>query len=132
MSVAVADAMTAAGIWDLTAIDTIIIDVQNIQARSRLAGVIIEVENDFDRYSSARLVGIGRINEMPFHSYWQIAQLAQNLGMRTFLSDTVGRIKGMCYNEDKKPYGVEIADINLIYRETPDDDMVLRNFDMAG
>jgi len=81
---------------------------------------------------SHAFVGIGRINEIAFHSYWRIAQLAQGLGMRTSLSNTVGRIKGMCYNEDKKPYGLEIADINLIYRGTPDDNMLWRSFDVAG
>ncbi|KAK5937474.1 hypothetical protein PMZ80_010092 [Knufia obscura] len=121
MAVAVEDAILAAGIHDLTTIGTILIDVQNINALSRLIGAIIEASATYDRQGRLQLLGIGRINEMPFYTYWRIAQLAQELGMRSFLEEMLGRIKGMFYKEDKKRYRVDNGDINLIYKNIPDD-----------
>ncbi|KAK5099077.1 hypothetical protein LTR70_001227 [Exophiala xenobiotica] len=100
MSVAIEDAVVASGIWDYSTIDRIIVDVQNLNALSRLVGAIIECNIAFDSRGNVRLVGIGRITDMPFHSYWRIAQLAQQLGI---------------------PYRVQVGDLNLIYRHIPDD-----------
>lgn len=58
---------------------------------------------------------------MPLYSYWRAAQLAQQLGIRAILPEMTGRIRGMLYRGDSKPYQVQVGDLNLIYRNIADD-----------
>jgi len=121
VSVAISDAIYAAG-TAIDSIDSITIDVKNIQALSRLTGAIIEATTEHDRQGNFKLVGLGRINEMPFCSYWRNAQLAQDMGIRAHLLEMVGRIKAMFYKEDQKPYSVQKGDVNLMYRHVLNDE----------
>lgn len=121
MSVAISDAIDLANTY-IENIDTIIIDVKNMKALSRLTSAIIEATTEYDWKSNYRLVGLGRVDELPFYSYWRNAQLAQEMGIRGILLEMVGRIKAMFYKEDQKSYGVQKGDINLVYRHIPNDE----------
>lgn len=76
-----------------------------------------------DENGRIRLVGMQ--HKTPFYQYYRETQVAQSLGARPIMSARIGRLRGMRY-KDNKPWGIQVADMQLVYANTQDPNHFVR------
>ncbi|KAK5937473.1 hypothetical protein PMZ80_010091 [Knufia obscura] len=123
MSVAIKDAMQSHAFtnWSAQNDTTIIIDIEHEASFTRIMDLIDACEVTFDRHRRAHIAGSGRLDRLPIYNYWRDARLARDLGMPAIAEERIGRMNAMFYKDNSKTWGVQIGDLNMLYRHIPDD-----------